>query len=230
VVEQKPAHRPARRAHAIVQWPPADTRQPEPGTACALFFQRRASLAAVVVLPEPWRPASMMVTGCLPSSRRLRLAAEQFDKLVVNNLDDLLPRRQAGKHFPADRLFRDRGDKILHDLEVDIGLKQRMRTSCMASLIFSSVSLPWPRSFLNTLSSRSVKFSNIQSVTHITDPRPLRGTGTFIIDNWTNFKFLIELRFIVKDESKREQSRTLRAGRITGLLRMNSFHPKGKEN
>ena len=42
----------------------------------------------------------------------------------MNDLDHLLPRRQAAGHFPTYRAFGDRGDKLLYHLEVDVSLKK----------------------------------------------------------------------------------------------------------
>ena len=51
--------------------------------------------------------------------------AQDFDQFIAQNLDDLLGGRERGRHRLADRLLLDVIDKLLYDLEVDIGLKQR---------------------------------------------------------------------------------------------------------
>ena len=72
----------------------------------------RASLAAVVVLPEPCRPISMMtVGGCERHGQAVPAAAEQLDQLVVDDLDDLLARRQRLEHVLPDRLLADAIDE-----------------------------------------------------------------------------------------------------------------------
>ena len=43
----------------------------------------------------------------------------------MNDLDDLLARSQATHDLRADGSFPDAGHKVLHNLVVDIGLKQR---------------------------------------------------------------------------------------------------------
>ena len=85
----------------------------------------RASFAAVVVLPEPWRPTSEITAG-LPCRWNVRSPADSsVDELVVDDLHDLLARAQAGQDLRADRLLADPADEVLHDLEVDVGLEQR---------------------------------------------------------------------------------------------------------
>jgi len=43
----------------------------------------------------------------------------------MHDLDDLLSRRQTAHHFLSNGTFSDTGDKILDDLKVNVGLKQR---------------------------------------------------------------------------------------------------------
>ncbi len=50
---------------------------------------------------------------------------QELDELVVDDLDHLLPRRQAVEDVVADRLLADAGDEILDHLEVDVRLEQR---------------------------------------------------------------------------------------------------------
>ena len=43
----------------------------------------------------------------------------------MDDLHDLLARRQAPRHVGAERARLDPGDEVAHDLEVDVGLEQR---------------------------------------------------------------------------------------------------------
>ena len=54
-----------------------------------------------------------------------RLSAEQGGQLLVDDLDDLLRRGQALEDLGIGRLFGDRLDEILGDLEVDVRLQKR---------------------------------------------------------------------------------------------------------
>jgi hypothetical protein len=72
------------------------------------LLNQRASLAELVVLPEPCRPAiSTTVGGRLGVGDLQRLAAEHRGELAVDDLDDLLAgvERRAERH--ADRLLAD---------------------------------------------------------------------------------------------------------------------------
>ena len=51
--------------------------------------------------------------------------AEQLHQLVVDDLDDLLPRGERLEDVLADGLGADALDKRLDDLEVDVGLEER---------------------------------------------------------------------------------------------------------
>jgi hypothetical protein len=62
--------------------------------ALALGLEARASLAAVVVLPEPCSPTIMTtVGGTVLSPQPLAPLAEHGRELVVHDLDELLPGR-----------------------------------------------------------------------------------------------------------------------------------------
>ncbi len=52
-------------------------------------------------------------------------AAEQFDQLVVDDLHDLLRRRQRCQDVLPHRLVLDAVDEGADDLEVDVGFEQR---------------------------------------------------------------------------------------------------------
>ena len=83
-----------------------------------------ASFAAVVVLPEPCRPASR-IDRELPEREPGLALAHQSRELVVDDLHDLLARRQALEDLLAKRLLADPSDEVADDGEVDIGLEQR---------------------------------------------------------------------------------------------------------
>ena len=51
--------------------------------------------------------------------------AEERQQLVADDLDDLLPRRQAPEDRLVHRPVADAVDERLDDLEVDVGLEQR---------------------------------------------------------------------------------------------------------
>ena len=51
--------------------------------------------------------------------------AEHFSQIVINDLDDLLTRRDRAQHFLADRTFAYAVDEILDHGQRDIGFKQR---------------------------------------------------------------------------------------------------------
>lgn len=51
-------------------------------------------------------------------------AAQKFDKLVVDDLDDLLCRGEALEYVLSEAAFLDPIDEILDDLEIDVGLQQ----------------------------------------------------------------------------------------------------------
>jgi len=54
----------------------------------------------------------------------LLLAAHQGGHLFLYNLDQLLSRGEASHHFLTDRPSLDLLDKILDDLEIDIGFQE----------------------------------------------------------------------------------------------------------
>src|SRR4029077_14162880 len=51
--------------------------------------------------------------------------AKHLDELVAENLDDLLSRREGGHDLLTDSFGADLIDKLLDNLEVDVGLEQR---------------------------------------------------------------------------------------------------------
>ena len=97
-------------------------------TSAGLFpslRKRRASLAAAVVLPEPWRPGEEDDRGRPPGEGELRAAlAHDGGQLLVDDLHDLLAGREALRDLGAGRALLHLGDEVLDDLEVDVGLEQ----------------------------------------------------------------------------------------------------------
>ncbi len=53
-----------------------------------------------------------------------RVAAEQLDQLVPNDLDDLFGGRKGSKHLGANGLHADVLDEVLDDVEVHVGFEQ----------------------------------------------------------------------------------------------------------
>ena len=88
--------------------------------------RRLASLAVVVVLPEPCRPTIMMATGgAALRSMRLAVGAQRRDQLVVHDLDDHLAGRDRLHHLDADRLLLDLVGEGARHVERDVGFEQR---------------------------------------------------------------------------------------------------------
>ncbi len=85
----------------------------------------RASLAAVVVFPDPCSPTIITIVGgtelSLSPSRRL---AEHGGELVVDDLDELLAGRDGAELRDADRFLLDALEELARELEVDVGLEQ----------------------------------------------------------------------------------------------------------
>src|SRR5437660_5943389 len=54
-----------------------------------------------------------------------RIAAEQDRQFIVENLNDLLARRNASEHRFAKRFFFDSGNEFFGDVKIDIGFEQR---------------------------------------------------------------------------------------------------------
>ena len=85
------------------------------------FLSHAASLPLVVVLPEPCRPAMRItVGGCEAELEAGGIAAEQFDQLVADDLDDLLGGRKSGKHFSANGFGADMFDELVDDVEINV--------------------------------------------------------------------------------------------------------------
>ena len=90
------------------------------------WIMRRASLAVVVVLPEPCRPTIMI------GDRRHRIevdglavGAERGDQFVMDDLDHHLAGRDRLDDGGADRLLADAIGEASDDVERDVGFQQR---------------------------------------------------------------------------------------------------------
>ncbi len=90
------------------------------------FLSHAASLPAVVVLPEPCKPAIRITEGRLRGEFEAgRVFAQQRDQLVADDLDDLLGGRERGEDFGADGFDANLLDQVADDVEVDVGFEQR---------------------------------------------------------------------------------------------------------
>ena len=87
--------------------------------------RRLASLAVVVVLPEPCRPTIMIGTGAgaLRSIGSPRVPSD-VDQLVVNDLHDHLARRHRFDDLDRRRLALHLVDEGAHHVERDVGFEQ----------------------------------------------------------------------------------------------------------
>jgi hypothetical protein len=90
-----------------------------------------------------------------------RLAAEQGGQLVVDDLDDLLPRVERLAELGADRLLADRATTLRTTPTLTSASNSAVRISLRTSSTSASVSLPLPRIFLMTPSRREDSVSNI---------------------------------------------------------------------
>ena len=89
-------------------------------------FQRRASLAVVVVLPEPCRPTISTGAGgeSILSAGAGAVAGEDADQLVVDDLDDLLAGGDRLGDGLAAGLVLHPLDEVAGDRQRDVGLEQ----------------------------------------------------------------------------------------------------------
>ena len=122
------ARRPAAPASSAARSRPDGRRRP---TTTITFFLRRsfrclASLATVVVLPAPCRPAIRITAGA--GTLRLRSLACEPITAVSSSRTTLIsawPGRQRLQHFLADRAHLDALDQRLHHRQRDVGFEQR---------------------------------------------------------------------------------------------------------
>ena len=127
---------------------------------------RLASLAVVVVLPEPCRPTIMITAGGVGGEVEPRfLRAQHLDQSVMDDLDDLLARRDRAQHLLADRLLGRLVDELADHREATSASSSAMRTSRIAARTSASVSAPRPRRRSNTPQRRSPRLSNMLAPT-----------------------------------------------------------------
>ncbi len=127
-----------------------------------------ASLADVVVLPEPCRPTIRIGAGGAPRSSAGILRAQRFDQRVVDDLDDLL----AGRDRADDvvRRWRARARLSMKSLTTGSATSasiSAVRTSASASSTSASDSAPRPRKRSNTRTEARCK-----TVEHRNSPCP----------------------------------------------------------
>ena len=125
-VRDRPAM--SRRLPSVSSWSAAAGRYGSAATSsgwrpCLTMY--RASLAADVVLPEPWRPDERHDRR---ASRRAgtsgRRRRQDRGQLLVDDLDDLLAGVEALEDLGADRALAHAGHEVLDHLEVDVRLEQ----------------------------------------------------------------------------------------------------------
>ncbi len=92
--------------------------------AMAAFFEPGSQLAAGCGF------AGALQAGHQDDGGRLRgefeagsVAAEEFDQLVADDLDDLLGGRERGKHLGANGFGADVLDEFVDDVEIDVGIE-----------------------------------------------------------------------------------------------------------
>jgi hypothetical protein len=83
------------------------------------------------------------------------------DELVVDDFDDLLGGREGGGDLRAEGLGADVLDEVVDDVRLTSDSRRARRISRRASLMFSSVMVPWPRRVLKERWSLSERFSNM---------------------------------------------------------------------
>ena len=117
----------------------------------------RASLPASVVLPAPCRPASRItVGGRLGQAQPARLAAEDADELLVDDLDDLLGGVERLADLGAERaLLAPRPVNSRTTGSATSASSSAVRISRTVASTSASDSRPLPRRFLNVAASRS---------------------------------------------------------------------------
>ena len=131
---------------------------------CPCFWKCRASLAAEVVLPEPWSPTSMMtVGGCDAIARRCPEPPSSSTSSSRTTLTTCCPGVSDVSTSCPTALTRTRSMKPLTTLKLTSASRRATRTSRRVSWIFSSVSRPKPRSRSNIPDKRDVRLSSMAS-------------------------------------------------------------------
>ena len=125
-------------------------------------WSQRASLATLVVLPEPWRPAiSTTAGGCAAEIQDLVGRAHQCDQFVVDDLDQHLTRGQAAHHLLAQRLLAYLVDELAHHRQGDIGLQQGHAHLAQGVLDVVLGQATLATQIVRTRPKRSCRFSNM---------------------------------------------------------------------
>jgi hypothetical protein len=126
-------------------------------------FRRLASLAVVVVLPEPCRPTIRIGAGGLSilSAPGSSSPVRTCDQLVMDDLDDLLAGRDRFGDRLAGGLLLHRLDELARDGQRDVGLQQRHAHLAQRGATSSSDSAPCLVSRSKTPERRSERFSNM---------------------------------------------------------------------
>ena len=159
--------RPARRAGSAARSRPgAGGRRRRAPAACRPSASSSASLPAVVVLPEPWRPASRIVVG----GRGENASFDEPEPISSVSSSWTIfttcwPGRQALLDVLAERALADLRDELLDDVEVDVGLEQReAHLAHRAGDRLLVERTPRPRRSPRALWSLSERVSNIERV------------------------------------------------------------------
>ena len=108
--------------------------------------------------------------GRLIREAQFRLMASQdVDQFVLDDLDDLLRRRQRSEDFLAERFYLDVLDQLLDDAEVNVGLQQRHANLaqgglhvCGGQLAFTAQALKHPLQFFGQIIEHESSISAYQ--------------------------------------------------------------------
>jgi hypothetical protein len=70
--------------------------------------------------------------------------SQSLDQFIAHDLDDLLTRRERGRHLLADSFFLNALDELLYDFEVDVGFEQGQPdfAQSVLNVLFVEDSLP----------------------------------------------------------------------------------------
>ena len=138
------------------------TSQAASSGLCPFAFNFPASLAAVVVLPAPWRPAIRITVMSLSCAILISVVSEPMS-LISSSLTILTTCcpgvRDSSTSAPTARssmLFTN----CLTTLKFTSASRSAMRTSLSAAFVSASLSFPLPRRSRNTRCNFSVKLSN----------------------------------------------------------------------
>src|ERR1017187_8440632 len=126
------------------------------------FLSHAASLPAVVVLPEPCSPAiRMTLGGCEANLKR----AVSLPSSVISSSRTILITCSEGESAVSTSVptafTRICSIRSVTTLRLTSASSSATRIRLSASVMFSSVSVPWPRRTLKARCNLSVRFSNI---------------------------------------------------------------------